>query len=81
MRIPVTVGFDDSRHVGFVEFTDEFKEEYEKNLVMCGPGSNGIFVLSPAYISDFPDENGVIHKAELIELSVIPASQAVNKRG
>ena len=76
----MTVGFDNNRQVGFVEFTDEFKEIYEQNLVESGPMSNGIFVLSPAYISDFPDENGVIHKAELIELSVIPAYQATNKR-
>ena len=32
MRIPMTVAFDKSRHAGFVELTDEFKEEYENNL-------------------------------------------------
>lgn len=75
MRIPVTVAFDDSRQVGFVEFTDEFKDTYEKMLVDAGPGSEAILVLSPGYISDFPDENGRIKSAELIEFGVIPAFQ------
>lgn len=79
-EIPITKDFNDKEIIGYVTFTPKFKKEYEENLEMSGPNSDNIWVLSPAYISDFPDEDGVIHTAELIGLGVIPAYRAVNKR-
>ena len=78
-KIPITVEFNNKTVIGYVELTEDGKKLYEKRIVAAGPGSKHVPVLSPAYISDFPDENGAITKAELIELSLIPAYSLIPK--
>lgn len=79
MRLPITLEFDDSNVVGWVELTPEFQKIYEQRLIDAGVGSGNIFVLSPAYISDLPDDSKIT-KAELIGFGVIPASRAIRKK-
>lgn len=74
MKVAVTQGFDNSTVVGYLELTDEFAKIYQDHLVASNSNKSERLVLSPAFISDFPDENGVINKATLIGMSFIPSS-------
>jgi len=79
-KIPITVEFDDRRIVGYVVLTEEYKKIFELSLIKENElGSQGVFVLSPGYITDFPDDDGAITKAELFEFGIIPASRAYKK--
>ena len=73
-RVPVTVEFNDNNVVGFVDFTEEYKKIFEALLT-----TNHQPVLAPGYISDSPDINEKITKAELTELSVMPITRTYKR--
>lgn len=80
-EIPITVDFNSSKPeniVGFARLTPEFKERFEQCIV-DNYGTQDMPVFSIGYISEAPDENGKIKSAELIELSVIPARNVIDK--
>ena len=80
-EIPITVDFNSSKPeniVGFARLTPEFKERFEQWIV-DHYGTQNMPVFSIGYISGAPDENGKIKSAELIELSVIPARNVIDK--
>ena len=76
-NIPVTVDFDDQHVIGYVQLTKDGKKLYEEMIESAGLHSKHVPVLSPGYIHEFADQNGVIKNVELLELSLIPASRVI----
>lgn len=75
-EIPVTIGFDSSGSpAGYVKLSDRAKSIFEDGTMS---GTN--YVIAPGYLVTETDEEGNAKKVQLIELSLIPAANAVSPK-